>query len=268
MPASSRTPARASDPGGRLFYTLFFLFLAGMGLLAAGVAIRSLARTVEVYGWPQAECTIVASSVEEHPEAARAGEEFRFAVAYEVSFRGQTHAASTWSPGYGGSSDLTATRRLARRYPVGARVPCWTDPRDPGAAMLLRPNPWVAPAILAGSLLFVAVGVGGIVLAWKPAGRRPLDLLVRSLGSPGTRGRRGLLLLGGAAAALFGFAMAWLVFGRPAARVLAARSWPARSCVVRSSRKPVDFDQFVEAVRQLGLYWLVVNEPPPAAGER
>lgn len=29
-------------------------------------------------------------------------------------------------------------------------------------------------------------------------------------------------------------------------------------------RKPVDFNQFTEVVRQLGLYWLVLNESAPA----
>lgn len=30
--------------------------------------------------------------------------------------------------------------------------------------------------------------------------------------------------------------------------------------------KPVEFDQFMGAVRDLGLFWLLVNEPPPARG--
>jgi CheY-like chemotaxis protein len=30
-------------------------------------------------------------------------------------------------------------------------------------------------------------------------------------------------------------------------------------------QKPVEFDAFRQAVKNLGLFWLVVNEPPPAS---
>jgi len=33
-------------------------------------------------------------------------------------------------------------------------------------------------------------------------------------------------------------------------------------------RKPVDFGEFTEAVRELELYWLLLNEPPPETAPR
>ena len=33
-------------------------------------------------------------------------------------------------------------------------------------------------------------------------------------------------------------------------------------------RKPVDFDQFTDAVGKLGMYWLLINEIPPSGGDR
>ncbi len=33
-------------------------------------------------------------------------------------------------------------------------------------------------------------------------------------------------------------------------------------------RKPIDFNEFAEAVSHLGLYWLLLNESPPIKGEK
>ena len=32
--------------------------------------------------------------------------------------------------------------------------------------------------------------------------------------------------------------------------------------------KPVEFDQFVKALKELGLFWAVINEPPPGSAPR
>jgi DNA-binding NarL/FixJ family response regulator len=32
--------------------------------------------------------------------------------------------------------------------------------------------------------------------------------------------------------------------------------------------KPVDFQKFVQSVKQIGFFWAVINEPPPGAVKR
>jgi hypothetical protein len=32
--------------------------------------------------------------------------------------------------------------------------------------------------------------------------------------------------------------------------------------------KPVEFHQFVNAVKELGIFWVLVNEPPPGSIKR
>jgi DNA-binding response OmpR family regulator len=32
--------------------------------------------------------------------------------------------------------------------------------------------------------------------------------------------------------------------------------------------KPVDFHEFVNAVKELGMFWAIINEPPPASARR
>jgi len=51
-----------------------------------------------------------------------------------------------------------------------------------------------------------------------------------------------------------------LTSSREESDVISGYSLGANSYV----RKPVDFNQFADAVQKLGLYWLVLNEPVPA----
>jgi len=55
-----------------------------------------------------------------------------------------------------------------------------------------------------------------------------------------------------------------LTTSREDADIIGGYSLGANSYV----RKPVDFAQFVEAAMQLGLYWLVLNEPSPPREEQ
>jgi hypothetical protein len=216
--------------GGRIFGSLFLLAFLAMGLWFSGLMVYAFYRSVRTYAWDPAECLIVKSGVEEHPEAAEASEAYRFQVLYTYEVAGARFTSDRYRPGYSGSSDIGEARRLADLYPHGSRVACYVDPAQPSSATLRRPSLWFG-FFIALPLLFVAVGGGGIYGLWRPSEEAVAPRLRNALQS----NPRGCLaaffsvfLLAGVGTSLF--------FIRPALKVLEARSWPSTPCTIVSSQ--------------------------------
>jgi len=218
---------------GKIVGSLFFLPFLALGVWFAALMAWGFYRGARTYTWDQAECLILESSVDEHPEAAEANEAYRFKVLYTYMVRGARYTSDRYRQGYNGSSDIGDARRLADRYPRGSRVGCYVDPSTPSAATLRRPTLWFGFFIFL-PLIFVAVGGGGIYSLWRPdgEGRAAVPRMQQAIQSANPRGCMGaffaVFLLAGLGFSLF--------FIRPAVKVLAARSWQATPCTIVSSQ--------------------------------
>ncbi|HEY7214288.1 MAG TPA: DUF3592 domain-containing protein [Thermoanaerobaculia bacterium] len=219
--------------GGKIVGSLFFLAFLAMGLWFAGLVVYSFYRGVRTYAWDPAECLILESGVDEHPEAAEASEAYQFRVRYAYSAQGARYTSDRYRPGYSGSSDIGEARQLADRYRLGSRVACYVDPAKPDSAVLRRPSLWFGFIILL-PLLFVAVGGGGLYALWKPDGdgTPALPRLQQKIQNANPKGCMvaffGVFLLAGGVFSLF--------FVQPALKVLAAKSWEPTPCVIVSSQ--------------------------------
>jgi hypothetical protein len=221
--------------GGKIAGSLFFLPFLAMGVWFAALMVWGFYRSARTYTWNEAECLILASGVDEHPEAAEASEAYRFNVLYEYSVQGVRYTSNRYQPGYSGSADVGEARRLADRYRQGWRTTCYVDPASPSSATLRRPTLWFGFFIFL-PLTFMAVGGGGLYALWKPAGEplapRLARRLQRAFANASPRGCMAaffaVFLLAGAGFSLF--------FVQPALRVLKARSWQRTPCTVISSQ--------------------------------
>ncbi len=97
---------------------------------------------------------------------------------------------------------------------------------------------------------------GAEALAWLRANRRPKVVLL-DLKLPKITGLEVLAQVR-ADPALHSLPVVMLTSSREEPDIARAYALGANSYIV----KPVDFDQFMSAVSQAGLYWLLVNQPP------
>ncbi len=219
-------------PGcGRLFLSVFFLFFLGMGLLFVAMLAGETLRQADPWLWAATPCEIVSSEVvttgdDEDPYRA------------EVRYRFDAGAGSTLGDRVTVSDGATSRYRRALlttlRYPPRSTATCYVDPDRPTVAVLERQVPWVALAVLF-PLIFVAIGGGGLFLAWRKGGTG--DRASKPISQAATGSRGGVWLQ-------IGFGLLFVVVGAgffigmclmPAVRLLQAQGWEATDCTVVSS---------------------------------
>jgi hypothetical protein len=96
--------------------------------------------------------------------------EYRYRIGdREYTARGYSSSTPPSSPARLGAEPSAELRELAARYPVGLRVQAYVSPKDPGNAMLVRPERPTYAVLVAGVVLFLM----GWVIKQRPLRRGP-----------------------------------------------------------------------------------------------
>jgi hypothetical protein len=131
---------------------------AAWGLMVLGLGatcltfIVPLVRLLSAYSWGGADCSVVASSFHEEMTSVRTRRggrdvdetrpEYIPDITFAYTVEGRAYQAKRYdfssAHGYARSEDAKA---LVSRYPPGAHVTCYVNPRDPGEAVLVRGAP-------------------------------------------------------------------------------------------------------------------------------
>lgn len=136
-------------------------FLVGGAALLwfAGVRPSLRARAAAIH-WTRAPCTVVSSSIAEHPGA---GEDnaptYSANVLYEYAIHGEVYRSNRFdfAVDFGGAHDRQWA--IVRQFPTGLRTVCYVNPADPLDAVLrptAGPHVWLCVIL---SVIFLAIGV-------------------------------------------------------------------------------------------------------------
>lgn len=166
---SGTAPRPISDRAGGargkgLAIGVFALFtIVGVGMFY-GITVRTSLMVLKARNWPAVTCTVLSSQVRSH--SGDHGSTYSVDVLYAYRMNGRDYRANRYSFMGGSSSGYSGKQAIVSRYPPGAQVICYVDPADPTQAVLER---GFTPIMLLGllPLLFIAVGVFGLVSFWR-----------------------------------------------------------------------------------------------------
>lgn len=156
-----------SQRAGSWYLTVIGLALCFIASIFLWLMMRSYMRAREMTTWPQVDCLILSSEVEEKRIAENVAPDFRLAVLYRYQFQGKDYESPLWSlRGSMPRTEKSAVEKLVKQFPQGSQQNCWVNPRQPEIAVLKIDSRAAGYSLWFPGLFFLG-GVGMIWGAWR-----------------------------------------------------------------------------------------------------
>jgi uncharacterized protein (TIGR03435 family) len=143
--------AQMSNRGAQLFCSLFVV----IGLVAVGIGIWTLAKSIRSEHWPVTDGIIQSAEMKSH-SGSKGGTTYSAEVTYTYQVAGMSYTDDKVSIGQMSSSSEYA-RGILNRYPVGRKVSVHYAPGDPSDAVLetgIHGGTWICLGVGTAFTLF------------------------------------------------------------------------------------------------------------------
>lgn len=230
---SAVTGLRRTLVAGRVFATFVFLFFIFVGGLMSWLIISDAIEERSASSWDEVDCTIAESAPKIPPDGSH--DQYDLEIRYEYTVAGKPYTSTEVRRRSSATRDYESIQRALLAWPAGARSSCFVDPDDPTRAVLDPVTSDTPLWVIGFPLLFVALGIFGIVHFWS---RSSFLRIETSGGVPrfgkARESRIGRLLAGAFFSIFFlggaGFFVAFFV--QPVLRMLDSRDWVEVPCRV------------------------------------
>lgn len=226
--------AQAGRPAGclaNLFATFFFGIFLLVGLGVAGFLAKGIWEDeLQTQSWIETPCRILDSAVVLSSTFSK--EPYRLAVRFTYEAGGATYSGNLYRKGGYASADRDTIARLTQRFASGVETVCYVHPDDPAQAVLSRSLSWT-PLVILFPLIFVAIGLFGIIGTWRGSRKKAGKESISAGGVEAGSGRG--LAIAAWFFLLIGFALAVPFLFLPLTRILSARFWTETPCAILSS---------------------------------
>ncbi len=155
---------------GKFFACIFFSIFAIAGLAGTFfILVLPVRNVIAARSWVETPCTVLSAQVKSHSDSD--GTTYRVDISYRYEFNSKTFTSDRYGFMGGSSSGRSGKQAVVDKYRKAKNPICFVNPDDPEQAVLVR---GFRLTMLFGfiPLIFLAVGVGGIVGTTRKSKRR------------------------------------------------------------------------------------------------